>query len=352
MNSAWRLCLLISLLVVSSHAQRARANRRPQRPAAAPASADYYKILGVKRTANDREIKKAFRKLSLKWHPDKNPDNKEEAEAKFKSIAEAYTVLSDAEKRQVVQGLAHVHSRDIIHRDLKPANIFASLDDDGVVPTFKIGDFGLSKMLQDASAAGQDGEHNRRSWNPPSRPSSERTLLMARAQSETSEPHTIGIGTASYASPEQIQSSSYGPTADIYSLGLILLELFSPCGSLHERASVFTDCRKGVLPSRFEESFPEIASLVKACTHADPQKRPTAQEVCDVAETCLVDYDVSPAAIAGAQQRAVMYYRETKALREELNDKEREIKKLKAMLKESGRNVSRLTQQVEELSQP
>ena len=112
----WRLCLLISLLVVSSHAQRARANRRPQRPAAAPASADYYKILGVKRTANDREIKKAFRKLSLKWHPDKNPDNKEEAEAKFKSIAEAYTVLSDAEKRQVVQGLCRacaVHARRV-----------------------------------------------------------------------------------------------------------------------------------------------------------------------------------------------------------------------------------------------
>ena len=112
----WRLCLLISLLVVSSHAQRARANRRPQRPAAAPASTDYYKILGVKRTANDREIKKAFRKLSLKWHPDKNPDNKEEAEAKFKSIAEAYTVLSDAEKRQVVQGLCRacaVHARRV-----------------------------------------------------------------------------------------------------------------------------------------------------------------------------------------------------------------------------------------------
>lgn len=102
MARAWRLCLLISLLVVSSHAQRARANRRPQRPAAAPAGADYYKILGVKRSASDREIKKAFRKLSLKWHPDKNePDMKEEAEAKFKSIAEAYTVLSDSEKRQV-----------------------------------------------------------------------------------------------------------------------------------------------------------------------------------------------------------------------------------------------------------
>ena len=106
MSRAWRLCLLVSLLVVSSHAQRARANRRSQRPAAKPAGADYYRILGVKRSSTDREIKKAFRKLSLKWHPDKNePAMKEEAEAKFKSIAEAYTVLSDAEKRQVVQGL-------------------------------------------------------------------------------------------------------------------------------------------------------------------------------------------------------------------------------------------------------
>merc|ERR1719353_614040 len=77
--------------------------RRPNRGRSAQAaeSADYYKMLGVPRTANDRQIKKAFRKLSVKWHPDKNPDNKEEAEAKFKSIAEAYTVLSDAEKRQV-----------------------------------------------------------------------------------------------------------------------------------------------------------------------------------------------------------------------------------------------------------
>ena len=117
MSRAWRLCLLISLLVVSSHAQRARANRRPQRPAAATASTDYYKILGVKRTASEREIKKAFRKLSLKWHPDKNePEMKEEAETKFKAIAEAYTVLSDAEKRQVVQGLCRacaVHARRV-----------------------------------------------------------------------------------------------------------------------------------------------------------------------------------------------------------------------------------------------
>ncbi|KAM8857190.1 dnaJ homolog subfamily B member 2 isoform 1-T1 [Synchiropus picturatus] len=60
---------------------------------------DYYNILGVSRTATQDEIKKAYRKLALKWHPDKNPDNKEEAERKFKEVAEAYEVLSDSSKR-------------------------------------------------------------------------------------------------------------------------------------------------------------------------------------------------------------------------------------------------------------
>uniref|UniRef100_UPI0040579242 DnaJ C-terminal domain-containing protein n=1 Tax=Candidatus Electrothrix sp. TaxID=2170559 RepID=UPI0040579242 len=60
---------------------------------------EYYKILGVDKTATAAEIKKAYRKLAQKYHPDKNPDNKE-AEAKFKEISEAYAVLSDEKKRQ------------------------------------------------------------------------------------------------------------------------------------------------------------------------------------------------------------------------------------------------------------
>ena len=54
---------------------------------------DYYKVLGVERSATDKEVAKAYRKLSVQWHPDKNPKNRVEAEEKFKEIGEAYSVL-------------------------------------------------------------------------------------------------------------------------------------------------------------------------------------------------------------------------------------------------------------------
>ena len=63
------------------------------------ADLDYYKILGVDKGASDAEIKKAYRKVAMKYHPDKNPGDKE-AEEKFKEAAEAYEVLRDPEKRQ------------------------------------------------------------------------------------------------------------------------------------------------------------------------------------------------------------------------------------------------------------
>jgi molecular chaperone DnaJ len=63
------------------------------------AEKDYYELLGVKKTASEDEIKKAYRSLAKKYHPDKNKGNKE-AENKFKEISEAYAVLSDKEKRE------------------------------------------------------------------------------------------------------------------------------------------------------------------------------------------------------------------------------------------------------------
>lgn len=68
---------------------------------------DYYEILGVTKSATDKEIKSAYRKMALKWHPDKNADNKQEAETKFKEINEAYQVLSDTKKRQTYDQFGH-----------------------------------------------------------------------------------------------------------------------------------------------------------------------------------------------------------------------------------------------------
>ena len=59
---------------------------------------DYYEVLGVTKSATSDEIKKAYRKLALKYHPDRNPGDKE-AEEKFKEAAEAYDVLSDEKKK-------------------------------------------------------------------------------------------------------------------------------------------------------------------------------------------------------------------------------------------------------------
>lgn len=63
------------------------------------ATKDYYEILGINKNASDEEIKRAYRKLAMKYHPDRNP-NKKEAEERFKEINEAYAVLSDKEKRK------------------------------------------------------------------------------------------------------------------------------------------------------------------------------------------------------------------------------------------------------------
>lgn len=70
------------------------------------AKRDYYEILGVERSADEREIKKAYKRLAMKYHPDRNPDNPE-AEEKFKEAKEAYEILTDAQKRAAYDKFGH-----------------------------------------------------------------------------------------------------------------------------------------------------------------------------------------------------------------------------------------------------
>jgi len=68
---------------------------------------DYYEVLGVEKSADAKQIKKAYKRLAMKHHPDRNADNKEAAEEKFKEIQEAYSILSDEQKRQAYDQFGH-----------------------------------------------------------------------------------------------------------------------------------------------------------------------------------------------------------------------------------------------------
>jgi curved DNA-binding protein len=97
---------------------------------------DYYQVLGVDKKATAEEIKKAYRKLAVKWHPDKNPNNKAASEEKFKKISEAYAVLSDEEKRKNYDNFG---SADQFRQQYSQEDIFRGFDLDEILRGFGFG---------------------------------------------------------------------------------------------------------------------------------------------------------------------------------------------------------------------
>lgn len=136
------------------------------------AKRDYYDVLGVSKNAGDEEIKKAYRKLAMKYHPDKNP-NKKDAEERFKEINEAYAVLSDKEKRKQydtfgAEGFRQRYTQEDIFRGFDFDEILSGLFGGRGRREFKFGGgrggfdfgdlFGGSYGYQDMNRMAQKGE--------------------------------------------------------------------------------------------------------------------------------------------------------------------------------------------------
>src|SRR3982750_2331855 len=105
---------------------------------------DYYKILGVDKKATQDEIKKAYRKMAIKYHPDKNPDDKK-AEEKFKEAAEAYEILSNPEKRQRYNQFGHAGVGSSAASGGNPFGGFDGFNTENV--NFDFGDLGLGDIF-------------------------------------------------------------------------------------------------------------------------------------------------------------------------------------------------------------
>jgi molecular chaperone DnaJ len=124
------------------------------------AKRDYYEVLGVQKNASKDDIKKAYRKLAIQFHPDKNPGNKE-AEEKFKEATEAYEIISDDQKRQAydqfgfagVEGMGAGNAQDFSQAFRGFEDIFG--DFSGIFDTF----FGGGRGFRSSGGGGQGGPH-------------------------------------------------------------------------------------------------------------------------------------------------------------------------------------------------
>uniref|UniRef100_A0A8D0GCS7 Eukaryotic translation initiation factor 2-alpha kinase 1 n=1 Tax=Sphenodon punctatus TaxID=8508 RepID=A0A8D0GCS7_SPHPU len=155
--------------------------------------------------------------------------------------------------QQLLDGVYYMHNMGVMHRDIKPRNIFLYGSDRRV----RIGDFGLAcrDIIQ------EDTDH----W-----------LNVKTINGLT---HTSGVGTCLYASPEQLKGSHYDFKSDMYSVGVILLELLQPFGTEMERTQVLTGLRNGHVPGPFSRKWPVQTKYIKLLTSKVSSQRPSAAQL-------------------------------------------------------------------------
>uniref|UniRef100_A0A0E0H2I8 non-specific serine/threonine protein kinase n=1 Tax=Oryza nivara TaxID=4536 RepID=A0A0E0H2I8_ORYNI len=200
----------------------------------------------------------AVKKIRLK---DRSPQVNEKILRTLRQDFETYTSsfrVDDAWRlfRQIVEGLAHVHSQGIIHRDLTPNNIFFDVRND-----IKIGDFGLAKFLKLEQL-----DHDQ---------------YLPSEGMGVSMDGTGQVGTYFYTAPEVEQKWPHiNEKVDMYSLGVIFFELWYPFSTAMERHLVLSDLKqKGDSPLSWATQFPGQSNLLRRLLSPSPSDRPSAVEL-------------------------------------------------------------------------
>jgi len=172
--------------------------------------------------------------------------------------------------RQLIEAIQIVHSDyKIIHRDISLRNLFIGKDN-----KIKIGDFGLATKRHNIIPLLSSPLLSKSIID-----FKESDYFSLEDNIESEEELTHGLGTKTFAAPEQMSNLPYNQKADIYSLGLVLLILFYPTKTLSERCEVLKNCREQILPQEFVENYPELSELIKQMTTNDPELRPTAEDL-------------------------------------------------------------------------